>query len=121
MAMLNYDAEIRKPEEIKREFTPARTESRKLKLAEQLVDEWQPGKFDFSKYRDHYREKVKQAIEAKIKGEEIQVPEEEPHEVINLMDALKKSVARAGGEAKSSRSHAKSAGKSKRHQRRRRA
>lgn len=100
MAMLNYDAEIRKPEAIKGEFTQARTETRKLRLAEELVSEWQNDKFDFSSYRDNYREKVKQAIEAKRKGEELAPPEEEPPEVINLMDALKRSVARAGGHAK---------------------
>jgi DNA end-binding protein Ku len=109
MAMLNYDAEIRKPSEIKGEFTQAKTESRKLKLADELVSEWQTGDFDFSQYHDRYREKIKQAIEAKRKGEEIRPPEEEPREVINLMDALKQSVARAGGHAKKSSGGSKSA------------
>lgn len=103
MAMLNYDAEIRKPSEIKSEFTAARTESRKLRLAEQLIDEWHEGKFDFSKYHDRYREKVQQAIEAKRKGVKIEVPEEEEPQVVNLMDALKKSIARAGDKESPSR------------------
>jgi DNA end-binding protein Ku len=118
MVMLNYDAEIRKPSEIKSEFTQARTETRKLKLAEELVSEWQDDKFDFSRYRDRYREKVKQAIEAKRKGLELRAPEEEPPEVINLMGALKESVARTGkrssskspAKRKSRSSHRKRAG-----------
>ncbi len=105
IAMLNYDAEIRKPEDIKNQFTQARTEVRKLRLAEQLVGEWQNDKFDFGKYRDHYREKVRQAIEAKRKGEKLEPVAEEEPEVINLMDALKQSVARAGGHARGNAAH----------------
>jgi DNA end-binding protein Ku len=93
MAMLNYDAEIRRPTEIKNEFTRPRTTPSKLRLAEDLISKWQDGKFDFGSYKDRYRDKVKEAIAAKKKGEEVTVPEEdEKPEVINLMDALKKSV-----------------------------
>jgi DNA end-binding protein Ku len=109
MAMLNYDAEIRKPDEIKKEFTRAHTTPRKLHLAEELVGKWQEGKFDFSEYKDRYRQKVKQAIEAKEKGEEISAPEEEQPEVINLMDALQRSVA-----SHESSGHARTRGRSSR-------
>src|SRR4029078_13402638 len=67
MAMLNYQAEIRKPSEIKSEFTRAHTTPRKQKLAEQLVGQWHEKDSDFSDYADRYRQKVKQAIEAKEK------------------------------------------------------
>ncbi len=96
MAMLNYEAEIRKPAEIKQEFSAPQTEARKLRLAEQLIDQWHDGKFDFSKYKDRYQEKVREAIAAKEKGQEIEIPDEEEPEVINLMDALKRSVAHEG-------------------------
>lgn len=101
MAMLNYDAEIRKPAELKTEFTRARTTPSKLKLAEQLIGKWHDGKFDFSAYTDNYREKIQAAIAAKKKGETFEPEEEEEPEVINLMDALKRSVATVGGRAKS--------------------
>lgn len=97
MAMLNYDAEIRKPAELKAEFTRARTTPSKLKLAEQLIGKWHDGKFDFSAYTDHYRDKIKAAIAAKKKGETFEPETEEEPEVINLMEALKKSVANVGG------------------------
>jgi len=103
MAMLNYDAEIRKPETIKSEFTRARTTPRKQRLAADLVTKWQDNKFDFSDYRDRYRQKVKQAIEAKEKGVPLEPPEEEEPEVINLMDALQRSVARVGSKHTKSR------------------
>lgn len=101
MAMLNYDAEIRKPAELKTEFTRARTTPSKLKLAEQLIGKWHDGKFDFSAYTDNYREKIQAAIAAKKKGETFEPEEEEEPEVINLMDALKRSVADVGGRSKS--------------------
>jgi DNA end-binding protein Ku len=48
-----------------------------------------------SRYQDHYREKVKELIDAKVHGREIvPVEEEKPAGVLNLMDALKKSVDR---------------------------
>lgn len=108
MAMLNYDAEIRKPSEIKSQFTQARTEARKLRLAEQLIGEWETEKFNFGSYHDRYREKIKQAIEAKRKGEKLQPADEEEPEVINLMDALKQSVARAGRQAENGHARGKS-------------
>lgn len=96
MAMLNYDAEIRKPSEIKSEFSRPRTTASAQRLAEDLISRWQDGKFDFSEYKDRYRQKVTQAIAAKKKGAILEPPEEEEPEVINLMDALKQSVANAG-------------------------
>jgi DNA end-binding protein Ku len=113
MAMLNYDAEIRKPAEIKSEFTRAHTTPRKLKLAEDLVGKWHEGKFDFSEYKDNYRKKVKQAIEAKEKGIEIEAPEEEEGGVINLMEALQRSVAHAGKNGSARSAHPARNGKAK--------
>jgi DNA end-binding protein Ku len=96
MAMLNYDAEIRKPSEIKSEFARPRSTGAKLRLAEDLISKWHEGDFNFSAYKDRYRQKVKEAIAAKKKGVDIEPPEEEEEpQVINLMDALKESVARA--------------------------
>jgi DNA end-binding protein Ku len=97
MAMLNYDAEIRKPSEIKSEFSRPKTAASKLKLAEDLISKWQDGKFDLAAYKDRYREKIKHAIAAKKKGVDVEPPEdEEEHGVINLMDALRQSVANVG-------------------------
>ena len=44
-------------------------------------------------YRDEYREGLQRIIEAKIAGEEIVAPAvETPPRVVNLMEALKKSL-----------------------------
>lgn len=97
MAMLNYDAEIRKPSEMKRELSRSTSTARKLKLAEELIRSWEQKSFDYGDYQDRYRQKVANLLEAKRKGQDVVAPEEEEElEVINLMDALKRSVDRVG-------------------------
>jgi DNA end-binding protein Ku len=74
-----------------------------LTMARQLIDsltgEWAP-----EQYRDAYRDALVQIVEAKMNGEEIEVIEPEPAaKVVDLMEALKASVAAAKegtGEAK---------------------
>lgn len=70
---------------------------RELKMAEQLVGSL-AADFDPKKYRDDFREQVLALLERKAEGEEIVAaePEEEPRgKVVNLMDALQKSLAAA--------------------------
>jgi DNA end-binding protein Ku len=105
MAMLNYDEEIRTPNEILPH--PKRTAGggKTVKLAESLIDSWYSDYFDFTSYDDNYRERVERLIKAKVKGHDVVAPEdeEEEPEVLNLMDALRKSVA----DARSGKSHLK--------------
>lgn len=97
MALLNYDAEIRKPSQVGGHRKKVSGIGRKVALAETLIKNWSDQDFDFADYEDHYREKVKRLVDAKIKGREIVAPEEEEEttEVIHLMDALQKSVKRS--------------------------
>lgn len=95
MMMLNYEAEIRKPADI--HMARPRLTGKKVELATTLIKAWGEGKFEFAEYRDRFHDKLQALIEAKIEGKKVVVPEaEEEPEVINLMDALKKSVAAAG-------------------------
>jgi DNA end-binding protein Ku len=58
-----------------------------------LVDASTAKKFDFSKYKDMYTERMTQLIEAKVAGKEIVAPPVHEHaQIINLMDALRQSV-----------------------------
>jgi hypothetical protein len=51
------------------------------------------GPLDLADYKDEYREGLQRIIDAKIAGEEIVAPTvEAPPRVVNLMDALKKSL-----------------------------
>src|SRR5512141_1910195 len=70
-----------------------------LTMARQLIDsltsEWNP-----SEFADAYREALLEIVEAKLNGQEIEVVEAEPAaKVVDLMEALKASVAAAKKEA----------------------
>ncbi len=80
----------------------AKPGERELKMAEQLIGSLD-AKFDIGRYQDDYRAQVLAMLEKKAEGEEItsaEEPEEARGKVVNLMDALKKSLAAAkGGDA----------------------
>jgi DNA end-binding protein Ku len=70
-----------------------------LELARQLIDGL-VGEFDPTEFHSEYRENLREMLEAKLKGEEIVEPEpvtEAP--VVDLMEALKRSVAATKGGA----------------------
>ena len=65
-------------------------------LIENLTADWDPAEF-----KDEYREAMLRIVEAKINGEEIEIVEPEPTaKVVDLMEALKASVAAAKKEPK---------------------
>src|SRR5919197_2968350 len=73
----------------------ANVRDNELDMAQTLIDnltaDWDPGQF-----KDEYREGLLRIVEAKINGEEIEVVEAEPAaKVVDLMEALKASVAAA--------------------------
>jgi DNA end-binding protein Ku len=95
MAMLNYDEEIRPPEEVLSAQKRPHVSSKNVQLAQTLVRTWSSDDFDFAAYDDQYRIKVKNLIDDKVAGREIVLPEEpEAPQVVNLMDALKRSISR---------------------------
>ena len=104
MAMLNYKAEIRSPESMKVALHKPKGMLRKVQLAQTLIRSWTEREFDFSEYEDAYRERVQELVKAKVEGREIVAPQEnaEP-EIVNLMEALKRSVDQVSqGQRKSS-------------------
>src|SRR5215471_15235338 len=71
-----------------------------LQLAERLIDELSHDEFKPEQYHDDYRNRVLEMANSKVEGKEItaQEPETQRAQVIDLMDALKQSLAkRAGG------------------------
>jgi len=71
-------------------------------LARRLVEQLSTAEFRPDKYRDEYRDRLMEAVQKKVAGEEVTVAAPAPGraEVIDLMEALKKSLAgrKAGGE-----------------------
>jgi len=89
-----------------------------IKLAEQLVDTLSED-FKLSKYHDEFQGRLQALIEAKRKGKDIAAAPE-PHRapVIDMMAALKKSLAATSG-AKKQPAHAERAAAEPHHRRRR--
>lgn len=92
MEMLNYSPELRDPKGLGvGEGTSVSPKN--VRLAKELIQSMESTKFALDGYEDRYRKQVKQLIAAKQKGKEIVAPpEEEEEDVINLMDALRRSL-----------------------------
>jgi DNA end-binding protein Ku len=76
------DGEVREPE---------------LKLARQLIDQIASETFEPTLYHDDVRERIQADIQRKMQGQDIatSVPEPQPARIIDLMEALKASLAAA--------------------------
>ena len=71
---------------------PVKVKGEEVKLARQVMSTFE-GEVDFKAYRDEYQDGLRQIIDAKIEGREIVAPEvEAPPKVVNLMEALRKSL-----------------------------
>lgn len=71
-----------------------------LDLAAKLIDELTVPKFAPEKYKDDYALRVEAAVEQKVAGKEITIAPEQPKaQIIDLFEALKKSLAELGAGA----------------------
>src|SRR5438128_8924598 len=93
MYTLRHANEIRSMEAIDElADMPATVKADEVKLAKQVMGTFE-GELDFDSYRDDYQVGLREIIDAKIEGREIVAPEvEAPPKVVNLMDALRKSL-----------------------------
>src|SRR5277367_4639918 len=86
-----YSNEIRAAESVLTDKVELKDQEKKL--AEQLIQSL-AAPFEPQKYRDEYMENVKGMIDAKLKGQEVtEVAQPRMAPVIDLMEALKKSLA----------------------------
>ncbi|MGW1675995.1 non-homologous end joining protein Ku [Saccharopolyspora sp. NPDC002376] len=76
---------------------PVEAGPQEMEMARLLVDSMSVETFDASQYRDEYREKLLELIDAKIKGREVEVPAPRAEEVVtpDLAEALQASLAAA--------------------------
>ncbi|MGC3997604.1 MAG: Ku protein [Anaeromyxobacter sp.] len=97
MQQLLYADEVRSPEEIPVEQVELKEPEVQLALA--LIEQSGSAGFHPERYEDAVRKRVLEAIERKVEGQEIQAaaPAGAPAQVIDLMEALKASLAAAGG------------------------
>lgn len=100
--VLYYADEVRAFDEVDK-GAPVAVKPAEAQLARKLIEQLTAERFDPEQYHDHYRERLREVIERKIAGEEVAIPEAAPErgQVIDLMEALKQSLAREGGHASS--------------------
>lgn len=111
---LFYAEDIRAREEIDELVAGLKVTDAELTLATQviqsLVGEWEPADFE-----NEYRGELRTVLDAKLAGEEIARPEPVPvAPVVDLMEALRRSVAEAGKAKASSDGKAKTKAKAAR-------
>ncbi|HTM19279.1 MAG TPA: Ku protein [Kofleriaceae bacterium] len=92
MQQLRYADEVKSFDEVPIEDVPAVNAS-ELKLATQIIEQIANDAFEPDKYRDEVKDRVLELIDKKVEGEEITAAPEAPQaQVIDLMEALKKSL-----------------------------
>ena len=94
--------------EIEEAVGESEVKASELKLAGQVIDSL-VGEFDPKELTSEYRQNLRQMLEAKLTGQEIARPEPVPETpVVDLMDALKRSVEEVKGDAGKAKTPAKS-------------
>jgi DNA end-binding protein Ku len=91
---LRFAAELREARDYATNTESKPADAAQLRLAKQLIEAYtQP--FEVSRFKDHYEEALRELVEAKIKNLPVPEPESEkkPPKVVDLMEALRKSLA----------------------------
>ncbi|MGE5321142.1 MAG: Ku protein [Hyphomicrobiaceae bacterium] len=96
MQQLLYAADVRAIGEL--EIPSVEVKAAELKLARQLIEQQSVAGFDPAAYTDAVRERIEAAVEKKVEGQEITVPEEAAGgaQIIDLMEALRLSLEKKG-------------------------
>jgi DNA end-binding protein Ku len=91
---LRFAAELREARDYATDTETKPADAAQLRLAKQLIEAYtQP--FEVSRFKDHYEEALRELVEAKIKNLPVPEPETEkkPPKVVDLMEALRRSLA----------------------------
>jgi DNA end-binding protein Ku len=93
MHTMYYQHEIRQVDEFRTDLSLVK--EKELALATSLIEAL-AGEFEPEKYKDNYRENLLRMIEAKKQGEEVvATPEPQQAKVVDILEALKASLAMA--------------------------
>jgi non-homologous end joining protein Ku len=92
--VLHYPAHVRSPACWKADLVPSVATPAERELATELIA-LASAPLDWSRYRDTTAEELTNLLQAKIAKQPAVVPADEPVAVLQLLDALKQSVASA--------------------------
>jgi DNA end-binding protein Ku len=104
---LRYPYEVRKEQEYFDDIPDEKVPKDMLDLGKHIVDT-KKAKFEPERFEDQYEDALKELLKKKQKGEKIERPaESKPSNVVDLMEALRRSVSaeKGGGERRKSASH----------------
>jgi DNA end-binding protein Ku len=101
MYTLHHDAEIRSIDQIEElNSVPSKVKPEEMKLAKQVIATFD-AELNLKDYKDEYKEGLRKIIDAKIAGEEVVALDvQEPARVVDLMEALKRSLDSVSQERK---------------------
>ena len=101
MYTLHHDAEIRSIDQIEElDAVPSKVKPEEMKLAKQVISTFD-AELNLKDYKDEYTEGLRSIIDAKIAGEDVVAPEvQEPPKVVDLMEALRRSLDSVSTEKK---------------------
>jgi DNA end-binding protein Ku len=96
MTALKFADQVSSPVALSTDLATPELGREEQTLTRTLLKSFVKKKFSLDQYKDTYVEQLRQLIEAKVEGREIvTAPAAEEPQVINLMDALKQSLAKA--------------------------
>ncbi|MBZ9702110.1 MULTISPECIES: Ku protein [unclassified Mesorhizobium] len=98
LTTLRYDNTVRQPDTVFGDIESVKTDQEMTDLAELIIDK-KKAKFDPSKFEDKYEDALLELIRAKKAGRKAPKAKAapKPSNVVNLFDALKKSLSSDGG------------------------
>jgi DNA end-binding protein Ku len=99
--LLQYAAQVKDPAPLREELVDTHPTAPERKLTRQLITQMVDDDLDLSEKSDAYTDRVRELIEAKVQGKQLVTPQpvEEPP-IVNIMDALKKSMKQAAATGK---------------------
>jgi DNA end-binding protein Ku len=100
LQQLLYANEVRPVSEL--DIQDVEVKKAELDLAVQLINQTATEEYDPAEYRDEFKQRIEAAVQKKVEGQEISFaaePEKAGAEVIDLMEALRASVAKQAAAA----------------------
>lgn len=96
LSLLHYPKKVRPLDDYEKELEQIECSDEEMELTRTLIRASTLQDFKLGGYQDAYVNKLRELIRLKVEGEEIvQVPDPEEPKILNLMEALKRSVAEA--------------------------
>lgn len=110
MYLLRYEEELREPAKYYGDQKKPSIDKRQLAMAQQLIESYSED-FNPSAFKDDFEAALREFVESKLKHKPLtkRPPEAKPGKVIDLMDALKRSIAERKGEQPASRTRRRKA------------